>query len=356
MAKSASGTRFRLRIVWCGWAAILLSALYLLLWPSCSEAHSPRFQRDGSDSAAPTVVVDPLKSWAFYGYLQNGRDVRYFAVNLEQGQRLRLNLLTPEGTAFAPSLAVIGPGLADEGQLPDYVRKPDGSGAVVVKGHRDVFEYEPFTPGAYVFTAEFDLTVPVTGSYVVAVFEREGRSGPFSLAIGYEERFSLGEWVLLPFQLVRIYLWEGDPWPLVFGPALFLLVLGASVLLWRHKKGKSMSPFQMTTIVAGFLYLASAANLVAQMLQSVSRSGFSGAVAITAGFIILAVAAGAVLVRLGWTSQAPSRRSRLLLLVVSAAGLALLAGFVIGPVLAFVAALFPRGSKDAPASFPCNLR
>ena len=314
--------------------------LFLLIAPCHAHAHAPVFPPGGATLATATQVTDPGKSRAFYGRLSAGGDIRYFQMQLSQGERLRLSLLTPDQTSFAPSLAVMGPGLVSEGSSPAFAEIPPGAQVVVVPGRRGAADYEPFTPGAYFFTAELDITAPATGLYHVAVFAQE--AGAFSLAMGHREEFTLVEWAQLPFRLPQIYLWEGDGFLLALGPAVLVVLLGLGVVVWRVvATRRKLGLFQWFAVIAGLLYLGTAADVLAQMVQSLLVVGLTGALAVTVVFVVIPIAAGAVILRFGLRETVPSLGARLTLGVLGLVGFGALAGFVGGPVLAVLAAVLP---------------
>ena len=88
---------------------------------------------------------------------------------------------------------------------------------------------------------------------------------------------------------------------------------------------------------------------MSQMILSISRSPLDASVIVTLIFAILPIVMGLLAIRLAvrkpvrWTL-----RSRLYLVFLGCGGLAIWAGFLIGPALAITAAVLP--SKAAPAS------
>lgn len=327
-----------------------LVVLLFFMLSQGAQARVPQLLRDGHDPAEPVQVQDPLRSWSFYGRLQGGADVRYFRVDLQKGERLHLGLFTPDVGAFSPSLAIIGPGLASEGTAPDFLRVPSGASVVVASGYRGPFHYEPLVPGAYVFTTELDVTAPAAGSYLLAVFERSGSGGgAFGLAVGYRAHLPFREWLLLPYSLMQIHLWQGDALLLVVGPAILVVLLGLGLVVYatHRRRGHSggcrrLGAFQWTAVLAGLLYLGTAATLTVQAVQAVWWAGASGGLAITIVWVVLIIATAALIVRWGWAAAVPSPATRAGLAVLGIAGLALSAGFIVGPLLAVLSALLPR--------------
>ncbi len=324
-------------------AALLVALLATTAVLPVALAHVPQLPSEGETLATATVVEDPAKSWALYGELEGAGRPWYFRMELAAGDRIWLSLLTPEeDEGFAPSLALMGPGLAPEGEVPPFVEVPDGASAVVLNGTRDGADYEPFTPGAYFFTVEVDEKAPADGTYYVAVYDAV-RGGAFSLAVGYKEEFSLVEWVGLPVQLARINRWEGEGWALILGPAVATVLGGVALVGWRAtRSGTRPSLFQWLAVLSGLLAVGTGLGVLVQMLDAAAVSGFVGAMAITMGFVLMPMLFGGLLVRAGLRAGAtPRPPDRLALVVLGVLCLGLLAGYLVGPVLAFAAAALP---------------
>lgn len=306
-------------------------------------AHVPQLPSEGETLATATTVEDPAKSWALYGELEGAGHPWYFRMELAAGDRIWLSLLTPEeDDIFAPSLALMGPGLAPEGAVPPFVEVPEDASAVVYNGTRDGAEYEPFTPGAYFHTVEVDEKAPANGTYYVAVYD-DTRGGAFSLAVGYKEEFSFVEWVGLPVQLARINRWEGEGWVLILGPAVATVLGGVALVGWRStRSGTRPSLFQWLAVLSGLLATGTGVGVLFQMLDAAALSGFVGSMAITMGFVLMPMLFGGLLVRAGLKAgPTPRPPDRLALVVLGALCLGLLAGYLVGPVLAFAAAALP---------------
>ncbi|NLE74514.1 MAG: hypothetical protein GX604_07800 [Actinobacteria bacterium] len=312
----------------------------LLAAPDHAEAYAPGFPSAGVTLENSTPITSPGKSRVLYGALPAGGDARYFQVQLSQGERIRLSVLTPDRTAFAPSLAVMGPGLTSEGSTPAFLEIPQNAQSVVIPGRRVAPDYQPFTPGAYFFTAEVDLTVSAAGLYHVAVFAEE--AGAFGLTVGHRGHFTLLEWLLLPYSMIRVYLWEGDGVLLSLGPAVLALLLGlGAVVWWAVATRRKLSLFRWAAVIAGILYLSTAVNMLAQMVQAVLVVGATGGLAVTIALVVTLIVAGAMMLRVGLLENGPTLYGRITLGVLGLAGLGLSAGFVAGPLLAVLAAVLP---------------
>jgi hypothetical protein len=317
-------------------------ALLAIVMAPVALAHVPELPDEGSTLGTATVVSDPAKSQALYGELHGAAEPWYFRMELRAGDRLWLSLLTPEEGGFTPSLVVMGPGLAPSGEAPSYVEVPANASVLVINGSREKVDYEPFTPGAYHFTAELDRKVDADGTYYVAVLE-PSRGGAFSLAVGYKERFSVTEWVGLPFQLMRINRWEGEGWAFILGPAVATVVAGLALIVLRGMRlGHQYGAFQWLCVVSGLLSVGTGAGVLSQMLDAAALSGLVASMGITLMFVLLPAVFGAVMVRVGLATKGPPALSdRLGLLLLGALSMGLLAGYIVGPVLAFVAAALP---------------
>jgi hypothetical protein len=314
----------------------------LLLFPAVAFAHVPRLEEGGQSLADALAVTNTVKSWAIYGHISEPGQARYFKLDLKAGDRLWLQLFTPRATGFLPALAILGPGLQSQGQMPTFLQVPVGDGVVVQSGSAGEAEYEPFTPGAYYFSVKIDTTVPATGSYYVAVFDGDA-TGTFGLAVGYKEEFSAADWLVMPAPLLSIYHWEGQGWPRVLAPLLGVLVVGLALVTLRLRAGRRrLGRFGWLAVVAGLFYLGSAAAVLTQMLTAAGKTGLVGEMGITVAFIAIPAVAGAVSVWLGLrTRGAPRIADRIAVLVLAALAVGLFGGYFAGPFVAIVAALSP---------------
>ena len=323
--------------------------LFFLLISSVALAHVPQLTERGATLETATVVDEPATSWVYYGEVEKPGDVWYYRLEFTAGDRIYLQVLTPERDAFAPSIALMGPGLVPGDQPPASVQVPDGAKAVAKAGARGEAEYEPFTPGAYFYPATIDTTAPQDGTYYAAVFATEG-TGAFGLAIGYEERYTVPAWVRLPADLLRIYAWDGG-WAITLATGIAVLVVGACYVWWRHRRGKRKRSLSgWLAVAAGLMYLTTAATILVQLLRAAAVTGPDVAMVVTAIFIAASLIMGALLTWLGWRSQANAPAgpassttvlSRVALFILCLAGLGLLSGYLLGPALALAAAVTP---------------
>jgi len=109
----------------------LLCFIYFLLIPAL--AHVPTFGGDGKSLETAILVEDPAKSRVLYGQLSAGEN-RYYSFEMEKGERILLGLTIPveDGARdFLPELILMGPGLENEGKVPENLEIPQGYGVKV---------------------------------------------------------------------------------------------------------------------------------------------------------------------------------------------------------------------------------
>ena len=324
---------------------VAVACVTLLLIASAASAHVPQFAEGGASLQTATQIDQPATSWVYYGTIDAAQEARYYRFDLAAGDRLYVQLLTPREGPF-PSLAVTGPGLPSQGQALNDRGHARRSIDERRQGTADKAEYEPFTPGAYWYPATVDTQVEAGGTYYVAVFS-EAPIGPYGIAVGYEEKYTVPAWIRLPADLLTIYAWDGG-WASALWPGIAVLIVVGALVLWRArvaKKPRCLSSW--LALAAGLLYLTTSATVLFQMLRAAGRSGFDPGMAITAFFIIGPAVLAALLLWLGWrTVSAPGIGTRVAMLILGLAGFGLLAGYFIGPVLAIAAAASPPYRRE----------
>jgi len=186
-----------------------------MLWVFVPEvlAHSPPGSGNNESFATATVIPDPMKSWALYAQLHEGGEANYCEFNITVGQGIHIMLYKSrrsDEAAFSPSFVLMGPDLVEQGSVPNYLQKPPDAKLLTVQGKQATdASYEPFSPSSFYSMVDLEIDAPATGTYYVAVFEPyEG--GPYGLAIGDRESYGIAEWILIPFNLISIYHWEGQ--------------------------------------------------------------------------------------------------------------------------------------------------
>ncbi|KDE55877.1 hypothetical protein [Methanoculleus sp. MH98A] len=311
--------------------------LIVLLATPPALAHVPLFARDGSSPDAALAVEDPTKSWVIYDTLLNGPAARYYRFRMEEGERIYATLQVPRPGGFVPGMVLAGPGIGNPGTVPPYVALPEGTGAIAVPGRLPEHpEYEPFTPSKLYRVARIDMTAPAAGDYTLAVYTR-GEGGNYALALGYVESYTLDEWIRVPIDVVAIHRHEGQPLLLIFAPMIVVLAIGAALLFRRRR---SLSPFALSGVVAGLLFIGSGAMTLMQMVIAAVGTDVGAALFLTLVFAVIPVLLGV------WALLVAFRRhigagERIAMAALGALALVAWAGLVLGPVLAFIAAILP---------------
>jgi hypothetical protein len=231
---------------------------------------------------------------------------------------------------------IIGPGIDPFGNVPPSIDVPAGSGGMLVQGKEPQKpSYEPFTPQPIYEAARFNVIVPENGDYYIAVTGPGGAK--YSLAPGFKEEFTAAEWLLIPWSVIFIHLWEGQSPAVVFAP-LVIVVTGGLVLagLYRKKQGLTRDPVPWLILAAGLLYLGGAAMTGLQVVHTVLRTGYSPGVLLTLMFLAGPFILGIFAVRAGIRSPGPdpSLMSGVAMAATGILGLLLWAGLLIGPLLA----------------------
>jgi hypothetical protein len=321
-----------------------LLLLTLLASTRAAWAHTPLKPDGENDTLEDALVIpDPTKSWTLYRELHEAGEVEYFRLELGAGERFYVSIYTPrnEEPEFSPLLVVMGPDIPPGPQPPEFVEVPQGYTASTLHVERpEEPEYEPFTPASYYFLASFDMEARGDGVYYFAVFD-PSREGRYGVAIGYRETFTLTEWLLIPFDLVRIHQWEGQPLALILAPLILTLALGVVFTLLRLSG--MMSPRGATGITAGLLYIGTGLMTLMQMVFALSGA-FSGSMVLTMVFVLLPLIFGMELMRRSIkVMRTPTAADRGTFVLIGALGLATWAGFLIGPALAALTGLLPKG-------------
>ncbi|MCM2465887.1 hypothetical protein [Methanoculleus oceani] len=323
---------------------MLAALLAVLLAMTPALAHVPLFARDGSSPGSAFVIEDPAKSWVVYDTLPEGPAARYYRFRMEEGERIYATLQVPRAGGFVPGMVLAGPGIESSGTVPPYVGVPEGTGAITVPGSLpEEPEYEPFTPSKLYRLARIDTAAPEAGDYTLAVYT-SGEGGNYALALGYVESYTAGEWIRVPVDVVAIHRHEGQPLLLIFAPMIAVLVIGAGLLLRRRR---SLSLFALSGAIAGLLYIGSGAMTLMQTAIAAVGTDAGAALLLTLLFAFISVLLGV------WALLVAFRKpvgagERIAMAVLGVLGLVTWAGLVIGPLLAFVAAILPARRRALP--------
>ncbi|MFN8485427.1 MAG: hypothetical protein U0768_20495 [Anaerolineae bacterium] len=157
-----------------------------------ASAHQPFFEDTPFSADSPFVVRDPSVSTAVYATLDTPTDKDYFVFEGRAGDNILLEMTIPQIVGqdnFAPTIALMGPGLP-AAELPAGMATPDNaSGAIILSppsGEPRTF-FEPFSRTSYWRRQSERVTLSADGRYTVAVWDPAGRVGRYVFVIGDKE-------------------------------------------------------------------------------------------------------------------------------------------------------------------------
>ncbi len=314
---------------------LLLFSVYDVL------AHAPdRPPSDNESLETAYRISDPTKSWAIYAELHEGGEAQYYKFDLSENERLLVMLFVPtyEASSFMPNLVIMGPGIASQDALPDYVETVDGVGIMVLEADRPPRPaYEPFTPSSYYYLASLDQAVSAGGTYHVAVYE-SSQGGRYGVVVGYREEFGIDEFVMIPIDVIGIHQWEGQSLLFIFAPLLVTLAVGLGFMILKSP-GMLQRLFGWMAVLAGLLYIGSGFMILSQTVLALSTATSDLAVVLTVIFIVAPILLGVAIFRL--VGREVTQRVRVLMAILGVLGFVAWAGLLIGPVLVLIASLVP---------------
>ncbi len=305
-------------------------------------AHAPDKPTDNESLATAYTISDPAKSWAIYAELHEGGEAQYYKFDLSQNERLLVQLFVPtsEESSFLPNLAVMGPWIASQDALPEYVETVEGDGIILLEGQRSSSPtYEPFTPSSFYELASLDQEASAGGTYHVAVYE-PSQGGNYGLAIGYREQYELDEFIRIPIDVIGIHQWEGQSLLFILAPLIVTPVIGFAILVLKR-------PITLRTlfggigVFAGLLYLGSGFMTLTQMILALTTAAADLSAVLTAVLIIIPILLAIAIFRLTINRKQITYRSRVFVAIIGVLGLFAWAGLIIGPALALLTSLLP---------------
>jgi hypothetical protein len=314
----------------------LLIVIVLVAGTGICSAHAPLSVGSHEGITGAILISSPEKSFVLYTMLDGEGEAQYYRFPMEYGQILYGSLQVPGPDSAVPDLVIIGPGINPSGDVLSSLEVPAGSGALLIRGKPPGKpSYEPFTPQPIYEVARFNITVLQKGDYYIAV------TGPgdtkYSLAPGFREEFTVAEWVMVPWSVISIRLWEGQAPAVVSAPLIIVVIVGMVLAVqYRKKQGMTLDFVSSFILLSGLLYLGSAAMTALQMLYTVLLTGYSPGVVLTILFMAGPLILGVVAVRAGIRSPGPDRSlmSGIRTAVIGVLGLLLWAGLIIGPLFA----------------------
>jgi hypothetical protein len=335
-------------------ALILFFAVLAIcaLFTPVVAAHSPVFPGNNTNLNSAYVVHDPTKSWALYATLQPGQ-VQYYRFDVTQGQSTYVQLYkstAPSNVGFMPSFVLMGPGLTSNGTAPSNVAVPQGATSIVMQGQQpDLGTYEGFGPGSFYDLGSVEVKAPVTGTYYVAVYDA-ANGGAYGLAIGERETYTPTEYVLIPYSVFQVHLWEGQNPVVMLAPMVLVVVVGLGILVMRSDRHASLrSPFTLFGTLAGLIFIGTGAYTLAQMLLAISRSSVEPEAAITLIFVLVPIVLGVLALRVALRRREQTGIGpRVAIFALGLIAIFAWTGLYVGPALALLASIVPAYSSTPP--------
>jgi hypothetical protein len=311
-------------------------------------AHAPLGTQDNESIGKATVIPDPTKSWALYSALNIDGDPQYYTFNISAGQTIHVLMyksLRAEDANFTSVLVLLGQNVNATGDVPSKITVPAKYDAQLIHPTTPQPSYEPFSPGILAYVTDLTLSNAATGQYYLVVYEASSNptGGHYGLAIGDRETYTIDEWVLIPFNLISIYQWEGQSLALIFIPMIATLILGLVFVAWRQRRRCDLAnPMAWLAAIAGLTFMGTAASTFFQLLFGATQVSVGADVLITIVFATIPLILGVAALRIALNnSSKATTRKRIYFIILGVAALFIWAGLIIGPILAILAALMP---------------
>ncbi len=332
--------------------AVLMLLISSVIVPSGSEAHAPYFPEENESIASAYVIDDIAKSYVLYSFLP-AEAGHYYSFELEEGERLLLQILVPVKDAeegFIPDVALMVPGGGDGDGLPAYVEVPTTHGHKVLNGSLPAeVDYEGFTATAYYVTIDFDETsegfANESGTFYIAVFHPGGKEGAYSLVVGYQERFTALEWLTMPLSQLNIFDWQGTGALLVLLPIASVFGIGLAASARRLRSFEAGRAPRALAAAGGLSFIATGAVTATHMAIALADSGLSASAAITLVLILISLALGSYTLLLSLSMLPEAKLTRPKLVALALLALVSWNGYLAGPAMLLIAALWP-GIQD----------
>jgi hypothetical protein len=250
-----------------------------------------------------------------------------------------------QDVTFIPRLIIIGPNITIQGTIPSKITVSSGLNAQLVNQTAPTPTFEPFSPGTFTGLADTTLENPTPGKYYLVVFEQSNtpKGGNYGLAIGDRETYTIDEWILIPFNLMNIYQWEGQNLALILTPMITTLIVGVILVAWQLRRRCDLAnPMAWLGAITGLTFIGTAATTIGELISCATKVSVGVEAVITLIFALVPLALGLFALRLSIkNSQKATLRKRIYFVILGVAALFMWAGLIIGPILAIITAVMP---------------
>lgn len=351
-------------------ATVLIAMVMLPLSATTSSAHLPVFDSGGESYDTADRIENLETSFAFYGELPlmtpgDPEGSKYYVFEGKEGQELKFEIGKKE-FFFAPCVLLVGPGLPN----PDKDAKniinssglnlPAGSGAL---GWSSVFlpfviylaetEFEPFTQTTFYYAYSESVLLPSDGTYyfimtgVVYSEELGGyqiSSGKYFLVTGYEEEFTVLDFVLMPWYWLKVQSFWSEHGEMLFilpTAAVLLLLLAAEAFRLRKDEDfsgrtKPARSLYFVGATGSFLMIGGAVHQISLLIVYSGEHEWEGIAFLVLSLQLAGIALGVTSARFVKRHLFNMKAASLTLGgVIVAIALVLGAGVIIGPLLFF---------------------
>jgi hypothetical protein len=333
-------------------AASVVTLMVFIVFVPFVLAHAPLGTGDNESLDKATVIPDPTKSWALYSELNSDGDPQYYTFNISSGQTIHVLMyksLGPQDANFNPTLVILGRSVNATGDISSKVTVPTGYNAQLIPSASPQPAYEPFSPGVLAYVTDLTIDNAAAGQYYLVVYEASSNptGGHYGLAIGDRETYTIDEYVLIPYDLISIYQWEGQNLALILAPMVVTVSVGIVLVAWRQRKQHDLAnPMAWLGSIAGLTFLGTAASTFYQLAFCATQVSVEAEVIITLIFAVIPLIIGVLTLRIALKrNPAKTLRKRVYFVILGVAALFSWAGLIIGPVFAFAASLMPARLK-----------
>jgi hypothetical protein len=349
-------------------AVALLTAVVLTFLVPNSSAHLPVFDTGGESYTTADRIGDLDTSYAFYGELPvmtpgSPAGAKYYVFEGKDAQDLMFEVGTND-FYFAPCVLLAGPGLPTPDEEARNIIEssdldlPDGFGALgwsfVFLPFMDLLpkdEFEPFTQTTFYNKYDESVVLPSDGTYYLiltgVVYSEElgdyqVTSGKYFLVTGYEEKFAVTDFVLMPWYWSKVQSFWGQHGEITFlwpTAAVVALLMAAETLAWRkhgrfRDETRPMTALYFGGLAGSCLMIGGAVNQLSLLALYSPEHDWRGIVLLVLALQLAGLVLGVVSLGLLRSRFFRVKRPTLIAAaVITALALLMGAGLIVGPLL-----------------------